>query len=66
MDKHPGVIPIRIGEILRRATGKIVMKLLKRDALKTTGSLQPCAGQDAAVKRLFIPFMECPIKKAQR
>ena len=65
MDKQPGVIPIRIGEILRRVTGKIVMKLLKRDVLKATGFLQLCARQDAAVKRLFMPFMKCSIKKAE-
>ena len=42
MDKQAGVRPIGIGEILRR-----VMKLLKRDVLKATRSLQLCAGQDA-------------------
>ena len=47
LDKKPGVRPIAVGEILRRVIGKIVMKLLKRDVLKATGSLQLCAGQDA-------------------
>ena len=47
LDIQPGVRPIGIGEVLRRAIGKIVMKLLKRDVLKATGSLQLCAGQDA-------------------
>ena len=47
MDKQPGVRPIEIGETLRRVIGKIVMKLLKRDVLKATGSLQLCARQDA-------------------
>ena len=47
LDKQPGARPIGIGEILRRAFGKIVMKLLKRDVLKATGSLQLCAEQDA-------------------
>ena len=47
LDKEPGVRPIGIGKILRRVIGKIVMKLLKRDVLRATGSLQPCAGQDA-------------------
>ena len=41
LDKQPGVRPIGIGGILRRAIGKTVMKLLKRDVLKGTGSLQP-------------------------
>ena len=47
LDKQPGVKPAGIGEILRRVIGKIVMKLLKRDVLKATGSLQFCTGQDA-------------------
>ena len=47
LDKQPGVRPIEIGEVLRRAIGKIVMKLLRKDILKARGSLQLCAGQDA-------------------
>ena len=46
MDKQPGVRPIGIGEVLRGVIGKIVMKLLKKDVLKATGSLHLCAGQD--------------------
>ena len=44
LDKQPGVRPIGIGEILRHVIGKLVMKLLKRDVLKVTGSLKLCAG----------------------
>ena len=47
MDKQSGVRPIGMDEVLRSVIGKIVMKLLKRDVLKTIGSLQICAGQDA-------------------
>ena len=47
LDKQPGVRPIGIGEVLRPVIGKIVMKLLRKDILKATGSLQLCAGQDA-------------------
>ena len=47
LSKQPGVRLVGIGEVLRGVIGKIVMKLLKRDVLKTTGSLQLCAGQDA-------------------
>ena len=38
------VRPIGIGGILRRVIRKIVMKLLRRDVLKATGSLQLCSG----------------------
>ena len=47
LDEQSGVRPIGIGEVLRRVIGKIVMKLLKKDVLKATGSLQLCPGQDA-------------------
>ena len=47
LNKEPGVRPIGIGEVLRRVIGKVVMKLLKKDVLKATGSLQLCAGQGA-------------------
>ena len=47
LDKWPGVRPKGIGEVLRRVTGNRVMKLLRKDILKATGSLQLCAGQDA-------------------
>ena len=40
LDKQPGVRPIRIGEVLRRVIGKIVMKLPRKDILKATGSLR--------------------------
>ena len=48
LDKQPGARPIGIGEILRHVIGTIVMNLLKRDVLKATGSLQLCAGHNAA------------------
>ena len=47
LDKQPVVRPIVIGDVLRCVIGKIVMKLLKREVLKATGSLKLCAGQDA-------------------
>ena len=39
LDKQPGVRPIGIGEVLRPLIGQIVMKLLRKDILKATGSL---------------------------
>ena len=47
LDKNPGVRPIGVGEVLRRIIGKIVMKVVKKDVITSTGSLQLCAGQDA-------------------
>ena len=47
LDKQPSVRPIGTGEFLRRVIGKRVMKRLRKDILKETGSLRLCAGQDA-------------------
>ena len=38
LDKQLGVRPIGIGKVLKRVTRKIVIKLLKKDVLKATGS----------------------------
>ena len=38
LDKQPGVRLKGIGEVLRWVIGKIVMKLLRKDILKATGS----------------------------
>ena len=47
LDKQLGVRPVGIGEVLRGVIGKVVIKLLRKDILKATGSLQLCTGQDA-------------------
>ena len=47
LDKNPGLRPIRIGEILRRITGKIIVSVVKKEVISSTGSLQVCAGQEA-------------------
>ena len=47
LDKQLGVRPIGTGEVLRWVIRKIVIKSLRKDILKTTGSLQLCAGQEA-------------------
>ena len=46
-EKHHGVRSIGLGEIFRCVIGKTILKILKKDVLKATGSLQLCAGQDA-------------------
>ena len=47
LDNHPGLRPIRVGKILRRLLGKVVMKVVKEDIKKAAGCLQLCAGQEA-------------------
>ena len=46
-EKHHEVRSIGLGEIFRCVIGKTILKILKKDVLKATGSLQLCAGQDA-------------------
>ena len=48
LDKSPGIRPIGVGEILRRLIGKVVLHIAQEDIQRTVGSLQLCAGQDAA------------------
>ena len=47
LDKHPGLRPIAVGEVLRRITGKVVVSVLRKDVVASVGSLQVCAGHDA-------------------
>ena len=47
LDKNPGLRPIGVGEILRSITGKIIVSVVKKEVISSTGSLQVCAGQEA-------------------
>ena len=42
--------PIRVGEILRRIAGKVLVSILKENFIKCTGMLQVCAGQEAGIR----------------
>ena len=50
LDKNPRLRPIRVGEVLRRIGGKVIVSVLKEDVIKCTGTLQVCAGQEAGIK----------------
>lgn len=47
LDKGPGVRPIGVGEVIRRIFGKTIINTIKGDIMKSAGSLQLCAGQQA-------------------
>ena len=49
-DKNPGIRPIGIGETLRWLIGKAILCIAWDDVQRTAGSLQLCAGQEAACK----------------
>ena len=50
LNKNPGLRPIGVGETLRRIAEKVVMSIVKKDVITSTGSLQVCAGQEAGAE----------------
>ena len=48
LSKNPGVRPIGIGEVERRALGKAILSVLKSEVLEASGVDQMCTGQPAA------------------
>ena len=50
LDKRPGVRPVEIGETLRRALAKLVMRVAEDQSNMTCGNLQLCAGLEAGIE----------------
>ena len=50
LDKRPGVRPVGIGETLRRALAKLVMRAAGEQAKMACGNLQLCAGLKAGIE----------------
>ena len=50
LDKRPGVRPMGIGETLRRALAKLVMRASGDQANTACGDLQMCAGLEAGIE----------------
>ena len=50
LDKRPGVRPVGIGETLRRALAKLVMRAAGDQAKTACGNLQLCAGLEAGIE----------------
>ena len=50
LDKRPGVCPVGIGETLRRALAKLVMRAAGDQAKTACGNLQLCAGLGAGIE----------------
>ena len=50
LDKRPGVRPVGIGETLRRALAKLVMRAAGEQAKTACGDLQLCAGLAAGIE----------------
>ena len=50
LDKRPGVLPMGIGETLRRALTKLVMRAAGEQEKTACGNLQLCAGLEAGIE----------------
>ena len=50
VDKRPGVRPVGIGETLRRALAKLVMRAAEEQMKMTCRKLQLCAGLEAGIE----------------
>ena len=50
LDKRPGVRPVGIGETLRRALAKLIMRSAGDQAKTARGNLQLCAGLEAGIE----------------
>ena len=50
LDKNPGIQPVRVGEVIRRIIGKLLVHTLKEDIVRSVGNLQVCAGLSQAVR----------------
>ena len=50
LDKRPGVRPVDIGETLRRALAKLVMRAAGDQAKTSCGNLQLCAGLEVSIE----------------
>ena len=51
LDKRLGVRPVGIGETLRQALAKLVMRAAGEQAKTACGNLQLCAGLEASIER---------------
>ena len=50
LDKRPGVRPVRVGEMLRQALAKLVMRAAGEQAKTACGNLQLCAVLEAGIE----------------
>ena len=58
LDKNPGLRPSGVGEILRRITGKIIVSVVKKEVISSTGSLQVCAGREVGSEAAYTCYGE--------
>ena len=47
---NPGVRPVGVGEVIRRLTGKMMVKAIRNDIINAAGPLQTCAGLQCSIE----------------
>ena len=47
---NPGVRPVGVGEVIRRLTGKMMVKAIRNDIINAAGPLQTCAGLQCGIE----------------
>ena len=56
LNKHPGVRPIRVCEVLCRILAKAVLQVISTDIVETGGFLQKCSGMSAGIEAAVHPI----------
>ena len=54
LNKAPGVLPVVIGEIIRRLLEKLVLKVTGESATEVCRNLQLCAGLQVGIEGIFV------------
>ena len=65
LDKRPGVRPVGIGETLRQALAKLVMRAAGKQAKTACGNLQMCAGLEAGIERATHAIGQSRVERLQ-
>ena len=50
LNKHPGVCPIGVCEVLRRILAKAILQVVSSDIVEVYGFLQKCSGMPAGIE----------------
>ena len=65
LDKLPGVRPLGIGETLRRALAKLVMRAARDQAKTACVNLQLCAGLESGIEGATHDAGHCRMERVQ-
>ena len=64
LDKVPGVRLMGVGEMLRRALAKLVMRTSGDQAKMACGNLQLCSGLEASIEGATTPVIQMRLERS--